>query len=100
MLEVAGGDEGQRPDSEGVPAGDARSHPGLGRQVLEESQRGQADPPELLDVAGPRDVVGAGPGCGDPLIEAPSWGRVSIINYGYRYRSRRIVIWCRNMIAV
>src|SRR5258708_7175978 len=43
VRDVAGDDVGERANGEGVVAGDAFAHPGLGRQVSKERQRRHTD---------------------------------------------------------
>jgi hypothetical protein len=63
-------DVSQRTDGDWVPARDAGPRPGLGGQVAEERERGYANGAELLDVAGPRKLIGGSERNGDFLIKA------------------------------
>jgi len=51
-------DVGQGADGDWVPARDAGPGPGLGGQVAEERKRGYANSAELLNVTGPRELIG------------------------------------------
>jgi hypothetical protein len=63
-------DVGQSADGDWVPARDAGSCPGLGGQVAEERERGYSNGAELLNVAGPRELIGCSERNSDFLIEA------------------------------
>src|SRR6266545_4891522 len=67
---MSGRDVREGPHAEGIPAGDAAPPPGLRRQIAEEGDSREADPAELLDVTGPRDLVGASRGGADLLVVA------------------------------
>lgn len=67
---VAGNDIGQGANCERIVAGDAASCPGLSGQVAEERQSGHADRSKLVDVVGPRNVVGLSGCYANVLIEA------------------------------
>ena len=70
VCDVPGKNVGQRPNGKGVPAGYAGSHPGLSRQISKEGKSRQADSPELLDMTGPRKLVGPSSASTNVLIEA------------------------------
>src|SRR5215471_14266914 len=74
VVEVARRDVGEGADGEGISAGDAGAAPGLRRNVAEERDRRAAHALEVLDEGGPGDVVGAGLGRRDVLIEARQRG--------------------------
>src|SRR5438270_10755989 len=70
MRDVPGGDPGERANGKRIAAGDSAPAPGLGRDIAEQGQGRLSHRAELLDVACPRPLVGAGRGNGDVLVEA------------------------------
>jgi hypothetical protein len=67
-------DIGQGADGDWIPARDAGPGPCVLGQVAEERESGCANGAELLDVAGPRNVIGSSERNGDFLIEARQRG--------------------------
>src|SRR6185437_3559549 len=69
VREVAGDHEGQRAHGEGVAAGYALAHPGVGGDVAKKRNAGETHSAEFLDMRSPGNAVGAGASYGYILVE-------------------------------
>src|ERR1700733_6848166 len=70
MLHVSRDDESHGAYRKRIVARHARAQPCLGRHISEQGNRGKANPPELLDMSFPGDIVGASARRRDVLVVA------------------------------
>ena len=73
MLDVADGDESHGTDGKAIVAGNAGTHPRVGRQVFEKRNGRQADATEFFNVIGPGNLVGVRACCRDLLVIVRQW---------------------------